>query len=247
MLKKNGVLRIVKCRCKSQFCPDCALSHCVAWREKLRRALSHWRYPMMLTLTLDQSKYRDPEDALRTVGELRRIPKMIERLHKIAKYKTTKSFKTEKAIAKHANKLNLRKRCKLRSREFTRTLEFHKPEKGGWPHWHILVDCKFMCKHLLQETWGLGHCWVSRHEFDNVSHAINYATKYIVKTNAESDDDDEFLFPEWVYDYKGNIRRFSTSHGLCPTRKIKNRSKYDSNEKDVRVRITKTGRQKVKG
>ena len=202
---------------------------------------------MMLTLTLDQSAYRDPEDALRTVGELRRIPKMIAKLHKIAEYKTTKSFTTEKAIAKHAKRLLLRKRCKLRSREFTRTLEFHKPEKGGWPHWHLLVDCKYLCKHLLQETWGLGNCWVSKHEFANVSHAINYATKYIVKTNAESDDDDEFLFPEWVYDYKGNIRRFSTSHGLCPTRKIKNRSKYDSNGKDVRVRVTKTGRQKVKG
>ena len=201
---------------------------------------------MMLTLTLDQKNYADPEEAMVTVGEIKRIPKLISKLYKISSYKLSKSPKTEKAIEKHHNKLLLKKRCKLRSREYTRTLEFHKPEKGGWPHWHLLVDCPFVCKHLLQAEWGLGHCWVSKHSFANVNHAINYATKYIVKTNAEEEDnDDEFLFPEWVYDYKGNVRRFSTSRGLCPTRKIKNRSKYDDPNKDVRARITKTGRQKV--
>lgn len=203
---------------------------------------------MMLTMTLDQANYADPQEAMLAVWELKRIPKMIAKLYKIASYKTTKSIKTKRAIEKHAERLQMRKRCKLRSREYTSTLEFHKPEKGGWPHWHVLVDCPFLCKHLLQETWGLGNCWVSKHEFANVSHAINYATKYIVKTDAETgdeDDEDGFLFPEWVYDYKGNIRRFSCSRGLCPTRKIKNRAKYDDPNKSVRSRVTKTGRQKV--
>ena len=206
-------LRLIKCRCKSQFCKDCALAHCVAWREKLRPALSHWKSVLMLTATVDPKQHESPWEAMELVGKRRAVGKLIARLHK-------------KGV--------------LKNREFTSTLEFH---KSGWPHWHLLVDSRFVCKHLLQKTWGLGHCWVSKHDFKTVEHAINYATKYIVKTTEE--EGDEFLFPAWCYDYKGNIRRFSTSRGLCPTRKIKNRRKYDDDTQEKRARITKTNRQKV--
>ena len=40
----------------------------------------------------------------------------------------------------------LEKRGILKNREYTVTLEFH---KSGWPHWHVLVDARFVCKHKL--------------------------------------------------------------------------------------------------
>lgn len=202
-------LRVCKTKCKSQFCPDCCMAHCVTWREKLRPALKHWNSVMMLTLTLDQTKFDSPWDALETVGKKRAVSELIKELNRVGL---------------------------LKSREFTCTIEFH---KNGWPHYHVLVDCKFLCKHKLQAKWKRGNCWISKHDFKSVEHAINYATKYIVKTTKA--DENEFIFPEWVMDYKGNVRRFSTSRGLCPTRK------YKKNHGDgkKRTRITKTGREKI--
>lgn len=209
-------LTACKTKCKSQFCPDCSLAHCVSWREKLRPALSHWDSVLMLTLTVDPAKFESPEAALRHVGEKRKISELIRAL-------------VRKGL--------------LKNREFTCTLEFHKPEKGGWPHWHILVESKFIDKHKLQNCWGLGHVWLSKHDFKSVDHAINYATKYIVKTNDDKAND-EFIFPEWAMDYKGNLRRFSTSRGLCKTRKFKKRTSSEGEKK--RERKTRTGREKIK-
>lgn len=198
-----------KTRCRSQFCRDCALAHCVSWREKLRPAIKHWRSVIMLTLTVDPADFDGPEAAYVHVGKKRSVSKLIQKLHR---------------------------RGMIRSKEFTCTLEFH---KSGWPHWHLLVDSSFVEKHELQKCWGLGHTWFSRHKFADVGHAVNYATKYIAKTS--EDDENEFWFPEWVLDFKGNMRRFSTSRGLCGG--VRSRKKRDD-DKPKRARIRKTGRQR---
>lgn len=161
--------------------------HCVRWREKLRKGIGHWKNVMMLTMTLDPADYDGPEDAYRTIAKKRSVAEMIKELHR---------------------------RGLIKSREYTLTTEFH---KNGWPHYHVLIQANFLCKHKLQEVWHKGHCWYSKHDFDDVSHAINYATKYISK----GDGDEPLSFPDWVLDYNGVIRRFATSRGLCETRKVK--------------------------
>ena len=164
----------------------------------------------MLTLTVDPKDYASPKEAYEYVGKKRRVAETIRELK--------------------------RKRL-LKNAEFTVTLEFH---KSGWPHWHVLIESKFVCKHKLQSAWRLGNCWVSKGDFDDVGHAINYATKYIVKTN--DDEEKEFLFPDWVLDYAGNVRRFSTSRGLCePLRPKKKRDPA----KKKRPRLRRTGRQRA--
>jgi len=194
-------------RCKSQFCEDCSLAHCVKWREKLKAALHSWNSVIMLTLTLDPKDYSGPEEAYREVGKKRAVAELMKKLHK---------------------------RGMVDTREFTLTMEFH---KSGWPHYHVLVRSTFVEKHELQRLWKRGHCWVSKGDFESVEHAINYATKYIVKTSEE----EPFWFPEWVLDFKGNLRRFSTSRGLCPT--LRNKSKKNPDSKP-RIRIRKTARQR---
>lgn len=171
--------------------------------------MKHWKSVIMLTLTVDPKLFDSPWDALEAVGKKRGISELTKALHR---------------------------KGQIRSREFTCTLEFH---KSGWPHWHVLVDSNFVDKHVMQSIWKRGNTWVSKHDFATVEHAINYATKYIVKTE---EDREAFTMPGWVLDYKGNIRRFSTSRGLCPTRKHK-KKKDDGEVKRVRVR--KTGRQRT--
>ena len=236
MLATDSKLVAVKCRCKSQFCKDCAMSHCVMWRERLRQHLCHWKSCMMFTLSLDRSgnlensemaiaiakgrprPYDCAETGLEFVQKRRAIPKLIAKLH-------------DSGI--------------LKSREYTVTLEFH---KSGWPHWHVLVDARFVCKHKLQKAWRLGVCWFSKPKgFDSIEHAINYATKYVVKTTDPDDDDDnreEFLFPDWVMDKKTNLRRFSASRELSK-RWSRGGRKNTMSDKPKKARITKTGRQKI--
>ena len=148
----------------------------------MRDGLKHWKHVMMLTLTLDPKRYNGPEDAFRSINKERRVATTIKSLHK---------------------------RGHLGSREYTLTVEFH---KSGWPHYHVLVPEQFVGKHELQRTWGRGVVWYSKHKMRSVAHAINYATKYITKT----DEDGGWWFPDWVMDYDGAVRRFSTSHRLLP-------------------------------
>lgn len=141
---------------------------------------------IMLTLTVDPKQFDGPEEAFRWIKDKRKVAELIRKLNRDGRIKT---------------------------REFTQTIEFH---ENGWPHYHILVESRFVEKHYLQNAWKIGHVWISKNDFEDVGHAINYATKYIVKTDA----DDGFAFPEWVLQYRGKIRRFSTSRGLCKTRKV---------------------------
>ncbi len=203
-------LILKKCRCKSQFCKDCSLSHCVGWRERLRPALRSWRSVMMLTLTVNRVDWDNPEDAWRDVGKNRKISELM------------------RALKYHGA---------VRHRGYTCTLELH---KDGWPHWHLLVESNYVCHDLLKRLWGWGHVHYSKQEFESIEHAINYATKYIVKTSEA--DDDEFWFPDWVLDLKdSNFRRFSTSRGLCkPLRKPAKKNKTG----ETRERVTRSPRER---
>jgi len=107
-------------------------------------------------------------------------------------------------VAECIRKLN--RKNLLKSTSWVYALEFH---KSGWPHWHVLVETPFIDKHKLQAAWARGNCWVSRSRgFKNSNHAVHYVTKYAIKSDAG--------FPEWVLNYKGKLRRLSTSRGLCP-------------------------------
>jgi hypothetical protein len=163
---------------------------------------------MMLTLSIDQELFGSPQEAYEHVGKKRKVSELVRKLHRDGV---------------------------LISKRFTVTLEF---QKNGWPHWHLLVESRFVPKHELQDAWGLGHVWFSKRDFDDASHAVNYATKYITKT---AKDQDEFWFPDWVLDYPGNVRRFSTSRGLCPP--DRRPAKRQPSGK-TRPRITRSGRQR---
>lgn len=105
----------------------------------------------------------------------------------------------------------LKRRRLVHGPEWFYAMEFH--VKGGWPHWHLVLHAGFIKYEIVRTIWGRGHVWLSRPRgFKSVDHAINYATKYIAKPDE--------VYPDWVLNYPGEIRRFSTSRGLCgPGRK----------------------------
>ena len=200
------------CKCKSQFCERCTMGHCVRWREALRPVLAKWKSPMMLTLTCSGGKFSSPREAYEYVGKKRKISELVRYLHR---------------------------NNWLHSKEFVYVIEFHqKKAHQGWPHYHLQVDSNFVPKHLMQKNWGLGVTWFTQVKFADSRHAVNYITKYITKTS--EDENEEFWFPDWVLDYPGNFRRFSTSHGL-----IKRKKKRRSTGDGTRSRIMRTGRQRA--
>lgn len=190
------------CRCRSQFCDRCRMQNCIKYRERLRPAIKQWSCVLMLTFTLDRKLHIDGEAAYRHVQGKRLIAELMRKL----------------------DRLQL-----VKSRRFVYVIEFHKD--GGWPHWHVLVESRYICKHKLQAMWGQGHVWVSRQRrFTSANHAVHYVTKYLAKV--------DHPYPDWVLDYKGNFRRFSCSRGLLgwSSRRVKD---VDPDEPVVtRKRIT---------
>jgi hypothetical protein len=177
-------------------------------RKRLLPVVKQWASVMMLTLTIDPKLFGSPEEAFRYVKEHRCVPRLIRRL-------ASAGF--------------------LNSKQFFAVIEW---QKNGMPHFHVLVEAEFVPHKELAKAWGrfrpksaskwegtyeedqlkgmapeFGHVRFSRKrshggkQFASPEHAANYATKYLTKHPEEG-------YPDWVLDFEGQIKRFSTSHGL---------------------------------
>lgn len=96
---------------------------------------------------------------------------------------------------------------------------------GGWPHFHVLCDAKFVPIAAARKAWGrfvphqlrhlirpkIGSLGIVRFskpgKFQNAKHAALYASKYLTKYPEEG-------FPAWVLEATYRIRRYSTSRGF---------------------------------
>lgn len=132
---------------------------------------------------------------------------------------------------------SLERKGMVRKARMFYAIEFH---KDGWPHWHILLDSIFIEYEYAKERWGLGHVWISNNrKFESKAHAVHYVTKYVGKL--------ENNLPDWVLDYRGNIRRFSSSRGLFGITKRKKKGVDPDRIKKSRVRRTPRERVKICG
>jgi len=87
-------------------------------------------------------------------------------------------------------------------------LEFQKVAKGGWPHWHVLIDKEGRKMINLKKAWSLwrdkwGNGGVDltldkRLVGQSVEYAMRYICKYMVKFPLDG-------FPEWIKE-KRNVR-----------------------------------------
>lgn len=177
--------------CKCVFCERCSVKRGEELREKLKIVFAVMGHIQMWTLTVDPKRFHSPKDAWHEVTSNRMVPRLVRELRAGGCM-----------IGKH----------------YVVVLEFH---ESGWPHWHLVVNAKYIDKQVFQKIWNrigtgnpsqnFGYVAFSRGRtkgqggrFENPRHAAAYITKYIIKPPKDG-------WPEWVLNHSGRVRRFSTS------------------------------------
>ena len=164
-------------------------------RERLIPILSTWKSVFMLTLTVDPQLFDDPEEAHRYVqGKRRAISELVRAL---------------------------RESGHLLGEHYFCAIEWQKDTEMA--HYHLLLEAEFIPFPLICEIWnrnrpkdagpivgkrpGFGSVRFSDDKAYDGTHAAFYATKYLLKIP-------EHGFPDWVLDYEGRIKRYTTSKGF---------------------------------
>lgn len=181
-------------RCKCGFCGHCCTSWGIKTRMRLIPIVETFTEVQMWTLTIDPTLFESPQKAFEYLKEKRCVARLIRRLRKLGV---------------------------LHSKRFFAVIEWH---KSGYAHFHVLLDSTFIEKKTVQRIWdsfrpawagpkpkdrpGFGFVgFTKRKGFASKCHAARYATKYLMKSPHDG-------YPEWVLDYRGQVHRYSISHGF---------------------------------
>ncbi len=169
-------LAFIPCRCKCRLCPVCGPRMGVILRMRLLAVADTFRKPALLTLTVDRNNFGSCQAAHDFISDKGRIGLLMKRLG-----------------------------VEL----WVWVLEFQQKTGGGWPHWHILVDLADCPggKIDLERAWKF---WRDKWEiggldlqlkrcFHQPRHAINYITKYFIKSP-------RYGYPRWVLEFAKAIR-----------------------------------------
>ena len=174
------------CRCKSRMCRSCGPRMGFILRIRLLAMADNFRKPALLTLTVDRKNFASSEAAHTFISDKGRISLLMKRLG-----------------------------VEL----WAWVLEFQQKTGDGWPHWHILVDLadcpdgkidlerawKFW-----RDKWEIGGLDLQvRRCFDLPRHAINYITKYLIKSP-------KYGYPRWVLESVKAIRLVAACRKLGP-------------------------------
>lgn len=197
-------VKAVGCRCR--FCPKCCTHLGLKLRERLIPILETFAHTMMLTLTIDPKLFESPEEAYWYVRDKRAITELVRALRKAGYLITGRFFYV---------------------------VEWH---KNGWPHFHLLVEARHIPHKELARLWGrhrpktapkwrgsyarslkgqspeFGSVLFSKRAFKSAKHAACYAIKYMIKQPEQG-------YPEWVMDSTRQIKLYSTSRGLLPSKR----------------------------
>jgi len=181
------------CGCGSWFCGRCAETLGRRLRTRLTRAVRQWSGVIMWTLTVDPELFDSPADAMRYLRENRCIARLVR---------------------------ELRRKGLLADTQWFSVTEFH---RNGWPHFHLLVEAKFIPIEDVKVIWnrfrpewagpveagrpGFGALRFSAPKFASAEHAANYACKYLTKMPRDG-------FPDWVLDGEDRFHRYNVSRGF---------------------------------
>lgn len=193
------------CSCRNWFCPDCAERMGYSLRRKLAEALKDWDSILMITLTVDQMLFSGPCEAYEWVRSHFGIGRLVRDMKRLGLVGSGRYFSV---------------------------IEF---QENGWPHWHILIESRFILHSEIERLWGrlrppgiarepgrplFGICRFSARSFKSPEHAANYSTKYLVKEPKHG-------WPNWVLDFEGRVARYSRSRNFWPSDTRRSSSKPD--------------------
>lgn len=182
----EGRIIFVHQRCNARTCETCGPRLGYVIRQRLLEKHGLFTTPAMLTLTVDRKNFESPSAAHQQINEFG----LIRRLMRFLNIQT-----------------------------WMWILEFQKRSGSGWPHWHILIDLANQpgrqldlsrAWRLWRDKWGVGglDLRLSR-KFEQVAHAINYATKYLMKQPSVG-------FPLWVLESTKRIRLCGSAQSMGP-------------------------------
>ena len=174
------------CRCKSRMCIGCGPRMGFFLRMRLLAVADNFRKPALLTLTVDRENFGSCEAAHDFISSKGRIGLLMKRLG-----------------------------VKL----WVWVLEFQQRTGDGWPHWHILVDLADCpggkidldrAWNFWRDKWEIGGLDLQiKRRFRQPRHAINYITKYLIKSPKSG-------YPRWVLESEKAIRLVAACRKLGP-------------------------------
>ena len=184
----------VKHMCRSRTCPVCKERILEAERHRLKAALRKFNHVLMLHLTLKPALFSGPRQAFEHVRTNRCISILMQGLRRTPE-------------------------VRLHSDRWFVSMEIQ--PGTGFPHYHVLVDAKYVPHALLHRLWSkcvptasdpssadhtaLGGVWVS----DRPDLGLAFAADYVLKGSPGG-------YPDWVLD-SNDLRWYSTSRFFWQT------------------------------
>jgi hypothetical protein len=175
-------------RCDCRTCPECSKQLGFRLRRNIirkQKAEDFFKCPVLLTLTVDRKNFRRAPQAHRHITAERHVARLMRRLG---------------------------------IERWFWILEFQGKTGEGWPHWHVLIDLDGQDLGLLRQRswriwrdeWRVGGIDLPHPDkFGDAVHAINYATKYVMKQPDGG-------YPLWVLNSRRRIRFVGGCRKLGP-------------------------------
>jgi len=197
----SETLKVKACGCRSRFCPRCCMTLGYKLRDRLVEILRTFNTIYMITLTVDpwlfvQENSPCPELGYFYVRDKRCVARFVKTL-------LGWGF--------------------LQSDRYFYVVEW---QKNGFPHYHLVVDAKFVPFEAICKAWnafrppwagpvagdrpGMGSVQFTKSKCNRTRDALGCA-KYIIKYLTKHP---ERGYPDWVMDADYRIRRFSSSRGF---------------------------------
>jgi hypothetical protein len=199
--------RCISATCKSWLCPRCRQVKGFALREKLISKAPMFKIPRLYTITVNREWFEDPKAAYDHVMKEKFIARLLTKEFKIRRWIWVLEAQEESGDGwPHWHILiDVADLPGAWYHAESKTNSDSAPDaRNGWRYIPHFFDLNRV--HRLLRKWKIGEqCYLSvRHSnFDNPAHAINYITKYLVKTPKRG-------FPVWMLKSPG-IRFYQPS------------------------------------
>ena len=212
--------QVVGCACRSRFCRDCGKARGYALRKKIlaRGACRRWKSCQMWTLTIDPTLFDSAEAAYKWCRKRRSISELVRALRKRGVLNCKHYFCAVEWHSSGMIHFHLLLDADFIDHKLVSQLWNRNRPKDAGPIKHAKSCECVLCGGAKKEATlrpGFGAVKFSVRAFrGGVQHAVNYATKYLVKLPDEG-------WPDWIMDARYNVPRYQISRDFWDGEKQK--------------------------
>lgn len=204
------LFRAIALKCKSWLCSECRLVKGLKLRKRFLEKAEFFKDPKIYTITVCRDWFSSPEKAYSYVMEQKFIARLLTKEMKVRNWIWVLEAQEENGEGwPHWHILiDVSKLPPIWYKPETKETSKKRPSDiKGWiyvPHFFDLNKV-----HRLLRKWKIGEqCKLSerKENFDSPQHAINYITKYLIKTPERG-------FPEWMLNHP-RLRFYQPSYDV---------------------------------